>query len=301
MWNNRVRLWNNRVQFQVVASPQTALTLLNRAKIPVYSCKKQKKRFTFCVDEQYCKKVFAIFKHPCYNISTIKISTLARFKNLALARAGILVGAFLFLCIVIFADSTILRVQITGNGAYLQKEILAILSEHGIATRHIYKGIDEPAITARVLSLPNVTFCSMQKRGSVFTLDVQVEADTATKVSYSPLVADRGGTVLAVVAICGTAEVKQGQTVKKGQTLIGAYDEQNTTCLAVGYCQLSCKGTFQFFAEEESELAFSQAYSALQFYAEQLSEYQYTVKKNNSGVVYEFAYSYIHTLTINFD
>jgi hypothetical protein len=212
-----------------------------------------------------------------------------------------LAGAALFVCIVLLADSTILRVQITGNGAYLQTEILAILSEHGIAANHIYKGLDEPAVTAQVLALPDVTFCSMQKRGSVFTLDVQVEPNTATKVNHSPLMADRDGTVLSLVAICGTAEVQEGQEVEKGQTLIGAYDEQNMTCLVVGYCRLRCNGTFHFSADDESDQALAQGVAALQLFAEELVDYHYTVKKNNGGVVYEFTYSYIHTLTINFD
>ena len=170
----------------------------------------------------------------------------------------------------------------------------------------LYEGGNEAAIISRVLALPDVVFCSVQKRGSVLYVDVQTNTESGTRADYSPLKADRAGIVENIVAICGTPCVSAGDSVATGDTLIAAYsvaDGQNMSCLAVGYAILSCTGSVSYAAERESEQNLSSAYAAALLYIGdgEITERSYTVSQNSEGVVYTVDFTYLHTISINFD
>jgi hypothetical protein len=216
-----------------------------------------------------------------------------------------LVGAVLFLCVAMVFNGIVVRVEVVGSGAYLKNEVLALLKDYGIGNFSVWKGFDQPSLTARILSLPDVTFCSFQKQGSVFYVSVETENDQNARAVYRSLVADCEGEVQNIVAICGTAEVTAGESVQKGQALIGAYelDESGVRrdCLAVGYCKVLCRGEYSYHAEAEGEQQLKMAQAALNLYAEDITSCNVEIKKGETGVIYQFQYEYIRTLTINFD
>ena len=73
------------------------------------------------------------------------------------------------------------RVEITGSGAYLDNAVRSVLYDCGVREYSLYRGGNEAAIISRVLSLPDVTFCSVQKRGSVLYVDVQTNTESGTR------------------------------------------------------------------------------------------------------------------------
>ncbi len=298
---------NNLTKIKIVCSPRQAISKLSRGGVPVYGCEKQGAYFTFSVPDNLVKKVFAIFESPCYNITIERKSPFLRFKKFCMRRAFLIVGIAFFAACACLSNAFILRVEITGNGAYLAPAVRAELYSLGVHENMLWRGINKPALIARVLSLPNVVFCSVQKRGSVLYVDVQTEEESAQTADYSPLISDRGGVVENIVAICGTPVVKSGDTVHSGDTLIAAYsvtaDGQNAPCLAVGYATLSCTASLSYAADSESEQNLQSAYAAAALYAGDgaITERSFTVKTNAEGVVYTVDFTYLHTISINFD
>ena len=73
--------------------------------------------------------------------------------------------------------------------------------------------------------------------------------------------------------------------------------------LAVGYATLSCSASLSYAAEEESDEALNAAYAAALLYAGEgeIVSRNYTVKQNSEGVVYTVDFTYLHTISINFD
>ena len=274
--------------------------------MPVYNCKKSGAYFIFSVPDNLIKKVFAIFARPCYNITIEKKSPLFRFKNFCKKRAFLLVGGLIFIFSACLSNAFVLRVEVTGSGSYLNSAVRSVLYDCGVREHSLYEGGNEAAIISRVLALPDVVFCSVQKRGSVLYVDVQTNTESGTRADYSPLKADRAGTVENIVAICGTPCVSVGESVAAGDTLIAAYsaaDGQNISCLAVGYATLSCTGSVSYAAERESEENLNSAYAAALLYVGdgEMTARSHTVSKNAEGVVYTVNFTYLHTISINFD
>ena len=290
----------------VTAAPRTALLKLSRAHVPVYDCSHSGAFFIFNVRDKYVKKVFAIFAHPCYNVTVRRKSTLARFKHFAAKRAFLLVGAVLFAACAYLSDCFILKIEVTGSGAYLKQAVLGIVRDCGYGEGTFFRGADKVSIISQVLALPDVTFCSVQKSGSVLYIDVECEEESAQRANYSSLVADRAGVVQSVVAICGTAAVAAGDTVAAGDVLIAAYSVVNSVevpCLAVGYARLECTAQINSFAEEESEQNLQAALASALLYAGEgeIISQTYTVKTVSEGVIYTVSFTYSHTVSINFD
>ena len=297
---------NNLTQIKIISAPRQAIFKLAREGVPVYNCKKSGAYFIFSVPDNLIKKVFAIFARPCYNITIEKKSPLFRFKNFCKKRAFLLVGGLIFIFSACLSNAFVLRVEVTGSGSYLNSAVRSVLYDCGVREHSLYEGGNEAAIISRVLALPDVVFCSVQKRGSVLYVDVQTNTESGTRADYSPLKADRAGTVENIVAICGTPCVSVGESVAAGDTLIAAYsaaDGQNISCLAVGYATLSCTGSVSYAAERESEENLNSAYAAALLYVGdgEMTARSHTVSKNAEGVVYTVNFTYLHTISINFD
>ncbi len=105
-----------------------------------------------------------------------------------------------------------------------------------------------------------------------------------------------------VVAVCGTAAVKTGDTVKRGDVLIYAHTlagEQTVSCLAAGYAEIECARTAEFFAETDDEENLKRAYSSLLLEGEEIISKSHTVKPTEGGVVFVINFSYLHRISIN--
>ncbi|MCD8372784.1 MAG: sporulation protein YqfD [Clostridia bacterium] len=288
----------------VTASPVQALGKLKRADIPVYNCVKEGAYFTFEVADNYIKKVFAIFAHPCYNVIVKQNSKRKRLIKLAFARPCLILGAMLFAVCAAASNSFLFKICVTGSGGYLENEVLAIVYSLGVSPYRIYRGIDEPSLIAEVMALPCVTFCSAKKSGSVLYIDVQVQKESGKTADYSSLYSDVNGRIAKIAAVCGTAEVKEGDEVKKGDLLIGAYcGEEKASCLAAGYAEIEVNSVLSVFFEEESEQSLDGAYASVMLYAEndEIISRSVTIKTVADGVIYTVNFTHLHTISINFD
>ncbi len=286
----------------VTATAETAVKKLKKAEIGIYNCKKEGTRFTFSVKDKHLKKVFAIFSNPCYNISVTGESKRGRFLKALLNRAGLIAGAFAFVVIAALSNAFVLKIEVSGSGSYLSPEVKRIVYESGAKEFKLFSGFDAPAATGKILALPQVTFCNIEKRGSILRVDVQVDEEHSAKSVRTPLVADTDGVVRNIVAICGTAVVQAGVAVKKGDTLISAVTyagEQAVESIAVGYAELECKGSTEFFAPQESDENLKAAYSSVQLYADEILTRTHSVKATEGGVIYVIDFTYLHKLSIN--
>ena len=287
----------------VISTAETALKKLKNANVGVYNCKKDGAKFIFSIKDKDIKKVFAIFSKPCYNISVQR----SRRQNLfarAVARVGLIAGALVFVCIAAIANSFIFRIEVSGSGSYLYTEVKSIIYEQGFSEFKSYRKLDTAKAEGKILSLPSVTFCNIEKHGSILKIDVQVDEEFGSTASRQPLVANRDGVVKNIVAICGTAAVSVNSTVRAGDTLIHAYTlvgEERADCIAVGFAEIECKGSYEYSAPAESESALKAAYSKANLYAENIINRTHTVRSDGDGVVYLIEFTYLQKLSINME
>ena len=290
-------------RISIVSTAETALKRLKKANIGVYNCKKDGAKFIFSIKDKDLKKVFAIFSKPCYNIS-VQGSRRKNFLSRAVTRIGLIIGALFFIIVAAIANSYVFKIEVSGSGSYLYADIKSIIYELGFSEFKAYKKLDTAAAEGKILSLPSVTFCNIEKRGSILKIDVQVDEELSGTANRQSLKADRGGVVKNIVAICGTAAVSVNSTVQAGDTLIHAYTlvgEQRADCIAVGFAEIECRGTYEYSASEESDAALKAAYSKANLYAENILSRTHTVKPADGGVVYIIEFTYLQKLSINME
>ncbi len=289
-------------RISVTASVELALKRLKKAEIGVYDCKKDGARFIFSVKDKHVKKVFAIFAKPCYNIAVVGKSGRTRLFARALNRAGLIVGAAAFAAIAAISNSFVFKISVGGSGSYLSPEVKRIVYEAGAKEFSLCTNFDIPVATGKILALPRVTFCNIEKRGSIIHVDVQVNEEHNAAIDSSPLVCDVNGTVRTIVAICGTATVAEGNKVKAGDTLIAPYTlagETQTKSLAAGYAEIECRGRKEYFADAETDENLKAAYASILLDAAEILTRSHTVKETDGGVVYVIDFTYLHKLSIN--
>ena len=193
-----------------------AVEKLVQGGVPVLGAKLQKKGVLIKVDAKHCKKVFAILRGSCYNVKKVSFSgwrkVLARLQRCA----GLLAGAAVFAGAVLFCQSRVLRIEVVGSGACYTPEILALLAESG--TGFFSPAPEGGALTAFILALPRVSFCSMHHEGGVLTVQVEL-SDDVLPLSTEPLYAPVDGIVYSITVVAGTALVAVGDSVKAGDVL----------------------------------------------------------------------------------
>lgn len=288
----------------ITATAEIALQKLKKAEIGVYDCKKDGAHFIFSVKDKHLKKVFAIFSNPCYNISVTRKSKRAKLLTHALNRIGLIAGAVIFALIAFFSNAFIFKIKVSGSGSYLSPEVKRIVYESGAKEFKFYSGFDAPAATGKILALPQVTFCNIEKHGSILCIDVEVNEEHKSSALRTPLIADCSGVIKKITAICGTANFSVGDSVTNGDELISTYTlagEIQTGCLAVGYAEIECKGTAEYAAEIESEENLKAAYSSVLLEGDEIISRSHTVKTAESGVVYVIDFTYLHKLSINME
>ena len=202
----------------------------------------------------------------------------------------------------LFANTYVLKIEVSGSGSYLESDVRRIVYDEGAKMFRPFSSLNKAVATGRILALPQVTFCNIRQRGSVLIIDVQVDEEHFGTVNAQPLVSDVNGVVRNIVAVCGTAAVSAGDTVKKGDTLIYAHmlsGEENISCIAAGYAEIECARTAEFFAEEESEENMKKAYASVLLENEEILSRRHSVKPCDGGVIYIIEFSYIHKISIN--
>ncbi len=249
------RLRAGRAEIEVVSlSSHRVADKLVRGGIEVYSVRKTgKNSISVQVARKDCEKVFAILRGSCYNIAEVRERGLALLYKKCLARIGLLIGAALFVLLVAAAQSRVLRIEVVGSGAYYEREVLETLEAAGIVPFSAPPENFHP-FTAKILSLPRVTFCEMKCSGGVLTVEVRV-SDEAERLSAEPLLSPAGGRVEELVVLRGTPCVQVGDEVEKGQTVVepfACYGEERTGVLIIARVKISYPVT-AFYAGSEEE------------------------------------------------
>lgn len=286
----------------ITSTAESALKKLQKAQIPVYNCKKRGADFIFCVKNKDIKKVFAIFAKPCYNIVIERGSLKKRlFKGLAM-RAGLVAGAIIFALATYVSDYFVLKIEVNGSGSYLQSVVKEIIAEEGAGEWKPYSALDKPVATGRIMAIPEVTFCNIQKRGSVLIIDVEVDQSYAESAVRESLISDVSGTVKTIVAICGTAVVEAGQSVSRGDVLILASmqaGDKTVASIAVGYAEIECSRKAEYVAPDDSEKSIKEAYASLLLDGEEILSSTHSITPVDGGVRIELNVIYLHKISIN--
>ena len=139
-------------------------------------------------------------------------------------RRGFQVGLFFFAALIVFFTSMIWDIEITGCSSDTSDRIMTILSSRHIGKGTFKMGLDPKGIAREILlNVDDVAWAGVQIKGVKLTVSIEniVPKPEVIKENESfNIVAERDGLVTGVEVFAGSAKVKEGETVKKGQLLV---------------------------------------------------------------------------------
>lgn len=296
---------SKKTTFSVVCTLETLLKRAKKANIALFSVRKRGARIQFSVDDDNAKKVFAIFDKACYNIVIVRKSQKSAVLQFIKRRVGVLVGVLIFACARVVADFSVLRIDVVGTGAYLKEQVKYILASNQIKLFGWEKDFNYAVARSQIMALPQVTFCDVEKRGPTLIVNVQTDEEHSVITKRGDLLSDRDGTVVKIVAACGTPLKQAGDYVGKGESLIGAYylnaEGEKISCLVVGYAVVECVAVVDFYVLEQNEQNDEFAKKLPLLYSESATHINFLTRKEKNGVVYEVTFSYERTVKINLE
>ncbi len=288
--------------------PERALLHLKRAGISLYHARKiEKTAILFRVKKKDMEKVFAIYPKVCYNtnisglykVSVVRGVGLQKVVDFFQKRAGIVLGLLIFCALTLAADNLVLGVEFVGSSVY-KRETLQTLRENGIEKFAFYPDGKEPMVTAKILTLHGVEFCSVKKVGHWVRVETHIDPFTVQTLQKDSLKAARTGEIRSCTVLRGTALKKVGDSVVAGESLVGNYflKEDGTQIFVepIARVQMICRFAETFLVEDE-EVAFAQAYLSVDL-SEKDEILEKKITRTEEGFLVEI--SYLVTQTVNF-
>ncbi|MDR1093367.1 MAG: sporulation protein YqfD [Clostridiales bacterium] len=161
-----------------------------------------------------------------YTVTVLGQSGLARTLAGLKIRAGLLAGFLLCAAAVAAYSSFIRGIRIEGNERIPDAEISALLDEAHVRPGVLKNAVDLRGVALKLnAALADAASVTARIKGVYLVIAVNETADAPPLAGDRPrdLKADRDGIVTRVFAIAGTPQVKAGDTVRKGRTLIAGY------------------------------------------------------------------------------
>ena len=161
--------------------PYRALNRLRREGIAVEKVEIfAKNGILFWVDAKDVAKIFAIYPNMCYNGGRYTAYTARVLPPIGWQKAwesikkrtGLILGGLLFLALTSFSDRLVLRVEVVGATQYASS-VTEILERNGVRLFREYPSERSDMVTAEILRLDGVGFCSLQKVGSTLLVEVR--------------------------------------------------------------------------------------------------------------------------------
>lgn len=152
-------------------------------------------------------------------------------------RYGVFLAIILLSCAFFFSSDLVWDVRVSGNERLSDEAVMDALCESGFEIGSSWRTTDKNAVEAELLSnTPDISWISINRRGTVAYVEVIESENVAIEENVSPLysniVADRDGVIEEISVKSGSAAVKIGDVVKRGDVLIsGVVENENGSYL----------------------------------------------------------------------
>ena len=252
--------------------PERALLRLRRAGISLRNIQKtQNTRICLLVERKDLPKVFSLYpksleKSAAYTVTRLGGVGVAKVVDFCKNRLGFLLGALLFCILTLAADSFVFGVEFVGSQEY-KRETMQFLEEEGISLFAPYKSGKEDRITAKLLALDFVEFCSVQKVGNRLRVEIRTSPFSTNLLCKGPMRAKHTGELISLTVLKGTPLKKVGDSVQVGETMVQDFlttqDGGQVRVETIARARISC--VYECIHEDasEEEEAFGEAYLAL--------------------------------------
>lgn len=238
MAGNKFSFGNTKIKIQGV----NFAGLMNELNLADIKLKKVERKsateLTITCSARNCSKILAILKGKCYTILEQRNSSFFNLVKMLGYRLGLLVGIGLGVLLSVFSSFFLWDIMVNGQTEY-EERVYSVLAENGIGAGSWKFGIQDEQVEQLLYNnIPELSLVDVSFRGCSMLVNYTIrtpanEQDRMTK----NLVAKSDGVVASILTTSGTALVKVGDFVRKGQVLIAGYEvieEQQIECNAKG-------------------------------------------------------------------
>ena len=166
-------------------------------------------------------EIIALLDNLCYTHNIVGTKGVLNGLMTVLKRTGLVVGTFCVVGALLVYPHFVFTVEYNGD---YDQNVQEALSHYGVEQGAFLWRFDEEQVEKHLLSLDGISFASVEKVGTRVCVRVVHELPTYAGVGVlGNTVATKDGVVTRIIVYSGTAEVAVGDTVEKGQVLIGDY------------------------------------------------------------------------------
>ena len=165
-------------------------------------------------------------KNNCYLSIERKVGIpflIEKYKS----RKALIILAFVVIFAIAFASQLVWNIQIEGCKNIDSNEIMKVLNENGVNKGKLKSRIDIENVLEKVkYNVDGISWIGAEYKGTniiVRVVEAQPKPEINDESDYTNIVATKDGVVTKIIAENGTAMVKEGDEVKKGDILIGGF------------------------------------------------------------------------------
>ena len=273
--------------------------------ITLYNIKKtSNKRLIVSVSYQESKIFFANAKELCYNIKKIK----ERGIGLPLIKmwrgVGVLVGTIIFCISTFFFNDLIYEISFSGSGSVYEREVLSYLNGIGVKRYQRFSNFDFERIEDGVLAdNKNLSFVAIEKHGNILLVDLALATDSVDRLDgnvYS-LTSAVNGVIEKINVYRGTALVKKGDYVQKGDLIVDGYmtvKEQVVKINVLASLSIIAEEQFTYSSKEDNEEKKAELLARANFFDEEILESITTKERENGSFIYKTMLKYRYIIYV---
>lgn len=240
------------VGFDIIGeAPERLYNLLVNSGVDVWNLRRRKDVLSGCVGYRDYLKIRPFCRRVGVKTRVTGRYGLPFFLKRYRLRVGFFAGVALFLASLFFLSGFIWNVNVVGNETIPTSEILTVLDSLGLREGVRRKGLDTEVLRMNLaLKVDGLAWAAINIEGVKATVNI-AESRPLRGEADAPcnLVAEHDGVIVAVEVESGTAEVKVGQSVAKGDRLVSGLIEYKDGT----YKFVPSKG--RIYAETEREIS----------------------------------------------
>ncbi|MDE5593315.1 MAG: sporulation protein YqfD, partial [Clostridiales bacterium] len=232
-----------RVELAVKGDKTSVVTRLSASGVKVTDIRFSDGETLFKIRKKDLRKAVAILSEMCYTHRINAAYGIAQRLAFCLARIGLIAGAVLSVIGMNVSYGYIWRVQITGNGKLSAAAIESKLRRDGITVGS--KKTDSLATRAAAVlgGMDGISDASCEIIGTTLHVHVLESTESTAIMRYGEYTSEYDATVTRIVMRSGTAKVKRGDAVKRGDVLASGETYSTTgELLYVGDCDCDIYG-----------------------------------------------------------
>lgn len=225
-----VRWLKGYVSFTVIgAFAERFLNLVTRAGISIWNISRKGEVITACTVARDYKRLRTPAKKSGIRLRLNNRYGFPFHARKYRKRAGLLLGAAIFIGFILFMSQFIWTIEIFGNVQVSRFEILKALESEGIKVGGYKNNIDVPMAKQRLLLVLNdLSWITINLSGTTAVVEVKERTKEPKMESIDKpcnIIAAKSGQILKMEVSDGTAMVKKGDVVKAGDILVSGIIE----------------------------------------------------------------------------